>query len=82
MFTRSIGVHIYGSKKAMPLPNCICNSDDITVMFISRYIFDIDRMKPGHPRIQSSHSVSHTFVTSFFYNSLDTWLRDDIIQWY
>lgn len=79
MFTRSIGMHLYGGKKAMPLPNCICNSDDITVMFISRYIFDIDRMKSGYPRIQSRCFISRTFVTSF-YNSLDTWLCNDIIQ--
>lgn len=77
MFTRSIGEHLYGGKKEMPLPNCICNSDDITAMFISRYIFDIDRMKPDIPEFRADLLYHvHSWLVPFTIREL----RKDIIQ--
>lgn len=58
-------------KKEVPLPNCICNSDDITPMFISRYIFDIDRMKRIFPNSEQVLYITH-ICDSFFSDSLDT----------
>lgn len=71
MFTRSIDKHLYDGKKEMPLPNCICNSDDITAMFISRYIFDIDRMKPDILEFRTDLLYhAHSWLVPFMIRSI------------